>query len=135
MIKLSELKPGDIVRLLDEGVDREGTVVDISRDENMVLVDNGVQEFWYNLEQIAPIPLTEKELTKLGFDREEVEGGAVKYKKGAFRLLVHDPGNYTHIDMWYREDRRHFNHPLYVHELQNHHLDMTKVPLDKVVVH
>jgi hypothetical protein len=32
--------------------------------------------------------------------------------------------------MWYREDRRHFNVPLSVHELQNLHLDMTKVHLE-----
>jgi hypothetical protein len=53
-----------------------------------------------------------------------------KFKKGPFRLIVHDPGNYTHIDIWYREDKRHFGHPLYVHELQNHYLQMTKVPLE-----
>jgi hypothetical protein len=33
--------------------------------------------------------------------------------------------------MWWREDRRHFSFPLGVHELQNLHLDMTKVPLEK----
>ena len=132
MIKVQDLKQGDLVRLEDDTTEREGTVIEISRDENMALIDNGIQEFWYTPEQIAPIPLTEKELFRLGFEREDVEEGA-KYKKGPFRLLVHDPGNYTHIDMWYREDRRHFNHPLYVHELQNHHLEMTKVPLAATV--
>ena len=134
MIKVQDLRQGDLVRLEDDTTEREGTVIEISRDENMALIDNGIQEFWYTPEQIAPIPLTEKELFRLGFEREDVEEGA-KYKKGPFRLLVHDPGNYTHIDMWYREDRRHFNHPLYVHELQNLHLQMTKVPLEKPAVH
>jgi hypothetical protein len=134
MIKIQELKQGDIVRVLQDTTEREGTVVEVSREESMVLIDNGVQEFWYAPEQIAAIPLTEKELLKLGFEREDVEDGA-KYKKGPFRVLVHDPGNYTNLDIWYREDRRHFNHPIYVHDLQNLHLQMTKVPLDKTAIH
>lgn len=135
MIKITDLKPGDIVRVLEEGVEREGTVVEISREENQACIDNGIQEFWYNPEEIVPVPLTGHELTHvLGFEKEETPEGD-KYKKGAFRVLVHDPGNYTQLDVWYREDRRHFNHPLYVHELQNHHLAMTKVPLERVVAH
>jgi hypothetical protein len=70
----------------------------------------------------------------LCFEREVTEDG-VKYKKGPFRVLIHDPGNSTNLEVWYREDRRHFDHPLYVHELQNHHLDMTKVPLERAVLH
>jgi len=134
MVKVQELKQGDIVRIVQDTTEREGTVVEVSREENMVLIDNGIQEFWYTPEQIAAIPLTEKELFNLGFEREDVPEGA-KYKKGPFRVLVHDPGNYTNLDIWYREDRRHFNHPIYIHELQNLHLQMTKVPLEKPAVH
>ena len=136
MIKLTDLKPGDLVRIQDEGgIEREGVIVDVRRDDNMICVDNGIQEFWYPPEAIAPIPLTEDRLVNLlGFEREDTPDGT-KYKKGAFRVLIHDQGNNTHLDIWYREDRRHFEHPLYVHELQNHHLDMTKVPLEKGVLH
>lgn len=135
MVKVTDLKPGDLVHVLDEGREREGVVTEISRDENMACINNGVQDFWYPMEQVVPIPLTEERLVHtLGFEKEEVEGG-VKFKKGAFRLVVHDPGNYTNLEVWYREDRRHFNHPLYLHELQNHHLDMTKVPLERAAVH
>jgi hypothetical protein len=135
MVKLNELKEGDVVHVLDEGIERVGTIVRTSRDENMVLIDNGIQEFWFPPEQIVPIPLTEEHLIHtFGFKREETPDG-IKYKKGPFRVLVHDPGNYTNLDVWYREDRRHFNHPLYVHELQNHHMQMTKVPLDMVRSH
>ena len=116
----------------DSGVERTGTIVETSREENMALVDTGVQEFWFSTEDIVPIPLTEHQLIHiLGFEKEETADG-VKYKKGPFRIVVHDPGNYTNLDIWYREDRRHFSHPLYVHELQNHHLEMTKVPLESV---
>ena len=134
MLKLQELKPGDIIRIVEQGTETEGTVVDTSRNDDMVCVDNGVQEFWYNRSQIAPLPLTEKELLKLGFEKQDTENGT-KYLKGPFRILVHDPGNYTNLEIWYREDRRHFNHTMYVHELQNLHLSMTKMPLEKSIVH
>ncbi len=134
MVKITELKEGDIVQILDSGIERVGTVAEISREENMALIDNGIQEFWYPPEEIVPVPITDDQLVNtLGFEKEESSEGT-KYKKGPFRLVVHDPGNYTHLDIWYREDRRHFNHPLYVHELQNHHLDMTKVPLEATVI-
>ncbi|HEX2533612.1 MAG TPA: hypothetical protein VHK69_07745 [Chitinophagaceae bacterium] len=134
MVKVNDLKPGDLIRVLEGGMEREGTVVDVSRDENMVCIDNGVQEFWYTPEELAPIPLSEEQLMRLGFEREDIDRGA-KFKKGPFRILLPDPGNYTNMEIWYREDHRHFHHPLYVHELQNHHLDMTKVTLEKAVAH
>jgi hypothetical protein len=135
MVKITELKEGDIVKVMDSGDERIGTVVEISRDENMANINNGVQEFWYSPEDIIPVPLTEDQLINtLGFEKEDTPEGT-KYKKGPFRVVVHDPGNYTNLDIWYREDRRHFNHPLYVHELQNHHLQMTKVYLERVPAH
>ncbi|MBC7904096.1 MAG: hypothetical protein H7Y27_11765, partial [Gemmatimonadaceae bacterium] len=56
--------------------------------------------------------------------------GRVKYMKGAFRVVVPSRDNFSDIEIWYREDRRHFNHALFVHELQNHHYSMTKVELN-----
>ncbi|MER3464541.1 MAG: hypothetical protein C4329_09185 [Chitinophagaceae bacterium] len=133
MVKISDLKEGDVVRVLEEGVEREGVVVSTSKEENMACINNGIQDFWYTPEQIVPIPLTEAQLLNLGFEKETSDDG-IKYKKGPFRVLVHDPGNYTNLEVWYREDRRHFGHPIYVHELQNHYLQMTKVPLEKPIV-
>ena len=128
MLKLGDLKSGDIVALNDEGIEREGTVVRISPENHQALVDNGIQEFWYSLDEIKPIPLDENQLMKLGFVKEDADG-AVKYKKDSFRLVTPKQGDFSHIEMWWREDRRHFNFPLGVHDLQNLHLDMTKVPL------
>ena len=133
MVKITDLKEGDIVQVLDAGKERMGTVVRITREDKMACIDNGIQEFWYPPEEIVPVPVTEERLIhNLGFEKEETADGT-KFKKGPFRIVVHDPGNYTNLDVWYREDRRHFNHPLYVHELQNHHLQMTKVPLEALV--
>jgi hypothetical protein len=131
MLKLSELKPGDIVKVVDEGVEREGDVVEISHEEHQALVDNGVQEFWYSPEEMFPILVDEKQLLKLGFLKQDLNGEAVKYMKGAFRIVTPKEGDFSNIEMWYREDRRHFNAPIGVHHLQNLHLQMTKVPLEK----
>ncbi|MBL7741019.1 MAG: hypothetical protein JNK14_17485 [Chitinophagaceae bacterium] len=129
MLKIGELKPGDIVKVNDDGVEREGTVVRVSHEEHQALIDNGIQEFWYSQEDITSVPLDEGHLIKLGFERQDLDG-AVKYLKGAFRLVTPRKGDFSNIEMWYREDRRHFSFPLGVHELQNLHLSMTKVPLE-----
>ena len=131
MLKLGDLKPGDLVSLDDEGVQREGTVVRVSKEEGQALVDNGIQEFWYNLDQIRPIPLGEEQLFRLGFTKEEMNGtDAVKYKRDSFRIFLPKKDDFSNIEMWWREDRRHFNFPLGVHDLQNLYHDMTKVPLE-----
>ncbi len=130
MLKLGDLKQGDHILLNDEGVEREGTVVKVSHEERQALVNNGVQEFWYGLDEIRPIPLDEKQLMRLGFTKEEMNGAAaVKYKRDSFRLVLPNKDDFSNIEMWWREDRRHFNFPLGVHDLQNLYHDMTKVPL------
>ncbi len=135
MIKISELKEGNLVHILDEGMEKQGRVEEVSREEGQACINNGVQDFWYNADVIVPIPMSEERLINLlGFEKEQMADG-IKYKKGAFRILAKDPGNYTNLELWYREDHRHFNHPLYLHELQNHHLDMTKVPLEGITAH
>ena len=130
MLKIGNLKSGDIIMVNDEGINREGVVVSVSQEENQALVDNGVQEFWYSPEDMFPVPLDEHQLIRLGFTKEDSEAG-VKYKKDSFRLVTPKKGDFSNVEMWWREDRRHFSFPLGVHELQNLHLDMTKVHLDK----
>jgi hypothetical protein len=134
MLKIGNLKSGDIIMVNDEGVMREGTVVGLSQEENQALVNNGVQEFWYSPEEMHSVPLDESQLLKLGFVREELDG-YVKYKKDSFRLVTPRKGDFSNVEMWWREDRRHFSFPLGVHELQNLHLDMTKVHLDRPLSH
>jgi hypothetical protein len=130
MIRISDLKPGDIVTIMDEGGEREGVVTEVSTTDNMVCVDNGVQDFWYPPSQILSIPLNEEQLFKLGFQRQENEQG-IKYLRGPFRIQVREDGNFSDFEIWYREEHRRFHVPLTVHELQNHYLDMTKVPLER----
>ena len=129
MLKIGHLKSGDLVMVNDEGVVREGTVVEISHEENQALVNNGVQDFWYSPAELSAVPLDEPQLTRLGFTREDLDGG-VKYKRDSFRLITPTKGDFSNVEMGWREDRRHFHHPLQVHELQNLYLDMTKVHLE-----
>ena len=129
MLKIGHLKSGALVSINDEGIIREGKVRGVSKEENQALVDNGVQEFWYSPEDMQAVPLNEEQLIKFGFTREENDG-VVKYKKDSFRLVTPKKGDFSNIEMWWREDKRHFSFPLGVHELQNLHLDMTKVHLD-----
>ena len=131
MLKIGDLKSGGIITVNDEGVMREGTIVSVSHEENQALVDNGVQEFWYSPEEMHSIPLDESQLMKLGFIREDAQDG-VKYKKESFRLVTPIKDDFSNVEMWWREDRRHFSFPLGVHELQNLHLDMTKIHLDSL---
>jgi hypothetical protein len=130
MLKIGHLKSGAIITVNDEGVMREGRVVSVSQEENQALVDNGVQEFWYSPEEMAAVPLDETQLINLGFTKEESDN-TVKYKKDSFRLVTPKKGDFSNIEMWWREDKRHFSFNIGVHELQNLHLDMTKVHLDK----
>jgi hypothetical protein len=129
MLKIGQLKSGDVISINDEGIIREGTVVDISHEEHQALVNNGVQEFWFSQEEMFAVPLDESHLQKFGFTGEEAEDG-YKYKKDSFRVLVPKKGDFSKMEMWWREDRRHFYTPLSVHEFQNLYMDMTKIHLD-----
>ena len=117
-----------------EGKMWTGEVTDLNRDEKQVCVETEVQGFWYEPEHVYPIPLNDEQLMRLNFIREEMEDGSVKYKKGAFRIVIPERDNFSSIDMWYREDIRRHPNVHYVHELQNQYLQMTKVHLTNEVI-
>ncbi len=129
MIKFNELKVGDYVMAEYNGQQKEGEVIQLNGDEKQVCVQSGDQDFWFETDHLYPITLDESQLYRLGFQKQEIEDGSVKYLKGAFRVLLHQPNDFNVFEMWYREDRRHIVKPIYVHEFQNRYLDMTKVHL------
>jgi hypothetical protein len=129
MIKFSDIKIGDYVRAEYEGKTWEGEVTRLNGDEKQVEVTTEVQPFWFSTEHLYPIPLNEEALFKLGFQRHGNEDGSVKYMKGSFRLVTPAPDDFSQIEMWYREDRRHHPDVHYVHQLQNHYQAMTKIHL------
>lgn len=131
MIKFNDLKIGDYVMGEFEGEMWEGEVVRLNNEDKQVCVETDVQEFWFEPEQLHPIPLSDEALRKLSFDKEEMEDGSLKYKKASFRLVIPKKDDFSHVDIWYREDRRHNPDIHYVHQLQNAHLQMTKIHLTR----
>jgi len=130
MIKFSEIQVGDLLRADNDGDILEGEVTDLNGDEKQVCVNTGAQEFWYETNQLSPIPLDENQLLNLKFDKEENGNGTVKYLKGAFRILIPAKGDFSKMELWYRDERRHIMQPINVHQLQNHFHEMTKVLLN-----
>jgi hypothetical protein len=129
MIKFNEIKVGDYLVADNDGDKRQGEVTDLNHNEKQVCVDTGVQEFWYETEQLSAIALDEEQLTRLKFQKHDNEDGTVKYMKGAFRMLLPKPGDFSHFEIWYRDERRHVMQPISLHQLQNHFYEMTKVHL------
>ena len=130
MIKFQEIKVGDYLLADNDGDMRPGEVTGLNHDEKQVCVDTGTQEFWYETSQLTPIPVDEQQLLHLKFTKEEHEDGSVKFLKGAFRILIASRDNFSKMEIWYRDERRHIMQPISVHQLQNHFHEMTKVLLN-----
>ncbi len=129
MIKYSDIKIGDYLKAEYDGKLWEGEVVNLNGDEKQICVDTGVQEFWFEQEHLYPLELTEASLLKLAFTKEILQDGSIKYLKGSFRIVIPGSGDFSQMEMWYREDRRHHPNVHFIHQLQNQYLDMTKVHL------
>lgn len=129
MIKFHDIKVGDYLIADNDGDKRRGEVTNLNGDEKQVCVDTG-QEFWYETEQLSAIPLDDAQLLDLKFQKQENEDGTVKYMKGAFRVLLPSKDNFSHFEIWYRDERRQIMQPIYLHNLQNHYYEMTKVHLN-----
>ena len=129
MIKFNEIKVGDFLIGEYEGKKWEGEVVHLNGDEKQVCLATDVQDFWFETEDLYPIPLSDESLLKINFIREDMPDGSVKYKKGSFRMLIPKPDDFSRMDVWYRDDKRINPAIHYVHQLQNHYLQMTKVHL------
>ena len=130
MLKFQNIKVGDYLMADNDGDVLKGEVTNLKHGENQVCMNIGVQEFWYEMEQLKAIPLNEEELLNLKFTKQTNGDGTVKYSKGAFRLLLPSDGNFSKMEIWYRDEHRHITHAINVHELQNHFYEMTKVHLN-----
>ncbi|HAK11247.1 MAG: hypothetical protein K2Y12_05350 [Chitinophagaceae bacterium] len=135
MIKFNNIKVGDYLMGEYEGKMWRGEVVRLNGDEKQVCLQTDVQAFWFETDHLHPIPINDAELTAMHFEKEVFDDGAVKYKKEAFRIVIAKADDFSNMDIWYREDRRHNPDIHYIHELQNHYHDMTKVHLTAEPVH
>ncbi|MBS1735410.1 MAG: hypothetical protein JSS98_02275 [Bacteroidetes bacterium] len=129
MIKFSDLKKGDYVLAENDNQAWQGEVTDFNNDEKEVEVNNGIQEFWFTCDQLFPITLDEKQLLKMKFTKAANEDGSIKYMKGAFRIQTPQQDNFSNFEIWYKNEKRIIQQPIFLHQLQNHYLEMTKVHL------
>ena len=135
MIKFNDIKIGDFVNADYEGQLSLGEVTNLNGNEKQVCVQmDGVQDFWFSTDRLHAIPLTEEALLNLNFTKETNDNGSVKYKKGSFRLVTPIANDFSQLEMWYREDKRHNPNVHFVHQLQNQYLDMTKIHLTRELV-
>jgi hypothetical protein len=131
MIAYSNLKKGDLVVADYEGKKVKGEVIDLKGSSHQACILSGEQEFWFEAKDLYPLEIDEESLNALGFEKQLLDDGKVKYLRGAFRMVINQPGNFSDYEIWYREDKRHITGSIYLHELQNHHLDMTKTHLSE----
>lgn len=134
MITFSELQVGNYVIAEYDGVMSEGEVMNLNNDEKQICVQTEVQSFWFDLSHVFPILLNDEQLIHLNFTKEKMDDGSFKYKKGSFRIAIPSEGDFSNLEMWYREDRRHHPNVHYIHQLQNSYLQMTKIHLTREVM-
>jgi len=134
MIKFNELRKGDYVLAESDGQAWQGEITDFNHDEKEISVYNGVQDFWFKEADLYPLQLDEQQLFKLKFQKHVNGDGSVKYMKGAFRIQTPQQDNFSNFEIWYRDEKRIMLHPISVHQLQNHYLQMTKVHLTDDII-
>jgi len=134
MIKFSELKKGDYVLAESDGQAWQGEVTNFNNDEKEICVNNGVQEMYFRADDLYPLPIDEDQLLKLKFTKHVNEDGSVKYMKGAFRIQTPKQDDFSHFEIWYRDEKRIITNPIPLHALQNHYTAMTKVHLTDEVI-
>jgi len=131
MIKFSQLKMGDYVIAHNEGDAVLGEIVALHSPNKQACIDTGIQDFWYNVNQLEAISLTESTLMDFKFKKQVNDDGSVKYSKGAFRMMLPKENEFSKMEIWYRDEYRHMMEAINVHQLQNHFYEMTKVYLDE----
>jgi hypothetical protein len=133
MIKFNELKQGGHVMANYDGDIRRGEVDELKNASKQVSINTGAQSFWFDTGKgnITPIPITEQELLNFKFHKHINDDGTVKYMKGAFRMLIPKEGDFSRMEIWYRDEQRHITEPIGLHVLQNHFFEMTKVFLNE----
>lgn len=132
MLKIGEVKVGDIVDAQFEDVVNTGEVIQVDHEERKALVSHGDQEFWYDMENLGPVILTLDGLEKMGFFESTdplIKGTGIAYVKGPFILQLPEPDNLRHVNLTYRDEHRHIMDGLFLHELQNHYRSMTNIDL------
>ena len=125
MLKLNELKAGDIVLADFEGQKRVGDVIEVSRGDHKARIAHDETEYWYDLNDVYAVPLDDAIRAELGFTQAESRADGILYVRGPFSLQLVTAGEDKHSLLHYRDETRHVNNLTYLHELQNHYQRMT----------
>ncbi len=129
MIKVNDLKEGDIVMVDFDGQKTTGDVTEVSIGNKMAKVAHGEQEYWYEINDLYAVPITDEQLKELGFVEKESDNGHTIYERGPFSLQFIKKGEDQHTDLHYRDETRHIHDLVYIHQLQNHYHAMTNFTL------
>ena len=132
MIKFTELKKGSHVIANFDGDKKRGEIEDTDNVDKKVFVNVGEQSYWFPANDVSSIEVNDAELQQLKFTKQTNDEGNIKYLKGAFRLLIPKEGDFSRMEIWYRDEQRHITDPIPLHVLQNHFYEMTKVHLNEV---
>ena len=71
MIKIHDLKVGDVVVANYEGKGWEGEVVQLDHDDKQICVDTGVQQFWFDQADLNAVPINDRILRDYNFESHE----------------------------------------------------------------
>lgn len=133
MISIHELKSGDTVITNYGGTEKEGKILQVDHEDKKVLVATDENEYWYDLDSLLPVHLTEATLLKLQFHKDETASspaGGTLYVRGPFSVRMFEEGHKPLLQLHYRDESRNLNAPITLNELQNHYHGMTNFHLE-----
>jgi hypothetical protein len=130
MIKLQDLKEGDIVMVDFEGEMKTGDITEISTGDHKARVAYGENEFWYEAQDLHPVPVDDAHLAELGFKKvSDGSADGTLYERGPFSLQFIQKGPDKHSLLHYRDETRHIHKLEHLHQLQHHYKGMTNFHL------
>ena len=75
MVKFNEVKIGDYLQGEYEGRKWKGQVTRLNGDEKQICLRTDVQEFFFDPQNVYPLPLSDENLLVLNFKKEVTENG------------------------------------------------------------
>ncbi|MFY0254378.1 hypothetical protein ACDQ55_10535 [Chitinophaga sp. 30R24] len=133
MINIHELKSGDTIITNYGGTEKAGKIVQVDHEDKKVLVATDENEYWYDLDSLLPVHLTEAALLNLQFHVDENASsgaGGKLFVRGPFSVRWFQEGHKPLLQLHYRDETRYLNEPITLNELQNHYHQMTNFHLD-----
>ncbi len=129
MLKLNEVREGDIVLADFEGQRRVGDVLEVSRGDRKARIAHGENEFWYDMNHIYAVPLDPEILAELGFTKTASDDGSVVFERGPYSIQYVRNEQDSFCLLHYRDETRQVHNMDYLNQLQHHYKGMTNFEL------